>query len=260
MNIDNYNYVEFAAQVIFALPFFIAVVWYIVAAIASSRHHKQWPLYRMTFFVFGIICAIITVIGPLGKLAHTNFIAHMIGHLLLGMLAPLLIVLAAPMTLLFRSLPVTSARSIARVLKSHPVRVLMNPAFTSLLNIGGLWLLYTTDLYSLMLENVFLHVLIHFHVFLAGYVFTASMIYIDPTPHRLSFVYRASMMVIALSGHAILSKFIYANPPDGVAVEQAKIGGMLMYYGGDAIDIIIICILCFQWYKASRPRAELSYV
>ena len=28
---------------------------------------------------------------------------------------------------------------------------------------------------------------------------------------------------------------------------------MIMYYGGDAIDIALIVVLCHQWYVATRP-------
>lgn len=30
-----------------------------------------------------------------------------------------------------------------------------------------------------------------------------------------------------------------------------------MYYGGDAIDLILIVIFCSQWYKDSRPKNSL---
>jgi hypothetical protein len=29
---------------------------------------------------------------------------------------------------------------------------------------------------------------------------------------------------------------------------------MLMYYGGDLIDLALIVLLCRQWYAATRPR------
>jgi putative membrane protein len=111
-----------------------------------------------------------------------------------------------------------------------------------------------------MQQNIHLHMLIHIHVFFAGYLFTVSMIYIDPIPHRTSYVYRAIVMVIALAAHGILSKYIYAQPPYGVPAAQAETGGMLMYYGGDAIDLVLICVFCFQWFRATRPRTSLSTV
>jgi putative membrane protein len=96
--------------------------------------------------------------------------------------------------------------------------------------------------------------MVHFHVFVAGYLFTVSMVYIDPMPHRFPFLYRSIVLIISLAGHGILSKFIYAHPPGGVTLEQAKMGGMIMYYGGDAVEIVIIFILCLHWFRATRPR------
>ncbi|OAH58607.1 hypothetical protein AWH48_16515 [Domibacillus aminovorans] len=240
---------------ILLLPFVIALIMYILATLLSNGRHKRWPLYRTVFWVLGILCAASAVVGPIANRAHMDFTAHMFGHLLLGMFAPLLMVLAAPMTLVLRTLNVKLARRLSYVLKSWPVRVLSDPIVASLLNVGGLWILYTTDLYSAMHQNVLLYLFIHLHVFFAGYLFTVSIIYIDPTPHRSSFIYRAIVLVIALASHDILSKYIYAQPPTGVPIAQAETGGMLMYYGGDTIDIILIFILCLQWFRANRPRA-----
>ncbi len=253
---DGTHIVGTIPQLLLALPFVLTLVIYILAAVVSSRRHKPWPKYRTACWAFGVLFATIAVAGPLADRAHADFTAHMLGHLLLGMLAPLLMVLAAPMTLLLRTLSVPLARRVSKLLRSRPSQLLTNPAVASFLNIGGLWLLYTTDLYTLMHESILLHLLVHIHVFLAGYIFTVSMIYIDPIPHQTSFLYRAIVFVVALAGHGILSKYIYAHPPDGVPAEQAELGGMLMYYGGDIIDIVIIFLFCLQWFRATRPRAR----
>lgn len=258
MNIHHFYGFQF--ELITILFFVLLLLTYIGAAILSSRynHLRTWPLSRYFLFTLGVLCAAAAVVGPLANRAHTDFTVHMVGHLLLGMLAPLLIVLAAPMTLLLRTIHITAARRLSRILKIWIVRIPTHPIVASILNIGGLWILYTTDLYAAMHEFIFLYWLVHLHIFLAGYFFTASMIYIDPIAHRFSFVYRAVVFVIFLAGHGILSKYIYANPPAGIPIEQAEKGGIIMYYGGDAIDIILLFILYLQWFKATRPRLSLS--
>ncbi|WP_338453114.1 cytochrome c oxidase assembly protein [Niallia oryzisoli] len=247
-----------AFEVLLGLFFALIIVSYIIGALVTSRRYKKWPLYRSFFWIIGVFCVASVCIGSLANLAQWDFKAHMLTHLLLGMLAPLLFVLAAPMTLLLRILKVTSARRLSVILKRRYFRFIMDPIVVSILNIGGLWILYITELFTMMHHNSLLHFLIHVHVFLAGYFFTLSMIYIEPTPHRTSFVYRASVLLIALTFHCILSKYIYAHPPIGVPTVDAEIGGMLMYYGGDAIDIVIIFILCYQWYKVVRPRTAVT--
>ncbi|CAH0284613.1 cytochrome c oxidase assembly protein [Peribacillus sp. NPDC101481] len=236
----------------------LVIVIYIAAAVISNRRYKKWPLYRTLFWILGTICAASAIIGPIANRANMDFTAHMVGHLLLGMIAPILLVFTAPITLALRTLDVQSARRLSKVLKSWPLRIISNPITASVLNIGGLWILYTTELYGLMHQNALLHALVHFHVFMAGYLFTASMIYMDPTPHRFSFMFRAVVFTISLAGHDILSKYIFAHPPSGVTKEQAENGGMLMYYAGDAIDVALIFILCYQWFKATRPKESLA--
>lgn len=244
---------------LFGVPALLAIGLYIWAVLATNRRRRlrKWPWFRTVFFVAGVLFASAAVVGPLSRQSHVDFTVHMVGHLLLGMLAPLLIALAAPMTLLLRTLNVNLARKLSRLLKSHPIRFFSHPIVASILNIGGLWLLYTTDLYSTMHTNIWLHVVVHIHVFIAGYLFTISLLYIDPVFHRFSFQYRTFVFIIALAGHGILSKFIYAYPPDGIPVKQARIGAMLMYYGGDAIDLILIIILFRQWYKSVRSHPKI---
>ncbi|EMR05969.1 Cytochrome c oxidase caa3 assembly factor [Bhargavaea cecembensis DSE10] len=218
------------------------------------RRLKHWPAWRWILWLSGTVMAALVIAGPFAEAAHHDFRLHMAGHLLLGMLAPLLIALSAPVTLLLRALPVTAARRVTKMLR-HPVaRFYRNPITASVLNIGGLWLLYATPLFQLMHQHLWLYLLIHLHVFAAGYLFTISMIYIDPAPHPSSHLFRTLVFIFALAAHGILSKIIYAEPLPGFPPDEVREGAMLMYYGGDLVDLVIIILLFRSWYRATAPR------
>jgi putative membrane protein len=250
--------IEFISQFVVGLFSLLIITLYIVSVIVSNKKYKKWPVYRTYSWIAGALCIAGSIIGPLGQKSHSDFTVHMVGHLFLGMLAPLLMVVGSPIKLALRTLHVKNARRLSFLLKAWPIRLVSHPVVATSLNIGGLWILYTTDLYRVMTMSPFLHALLHLHVFLAGYLFTASIIYIDPSPHRYSFTYRLSVLVLALAGHGILSKYIYGHPPIGVPVDQAESAGVIMYYGGDAIDIILIFIFFQHWYKSARPRINQS--
>lgn len=225
---------------------------YLYAALSSNQRCRKWPGYRYGCFITGVLCSVSAVTGPLAASAHLDFRTHMLGHLLLGMLGPLLIVLSSPVTLALRTMKVQWARRVTRLLRSKPVIWISHPITAAILNIGGLWLIYGTGLYSAMQYNMLLHILVHFHVFAAGYLFTASIIYTEPAPHRTSYHLRSCTMIIAFAGHGILSKLIYAAPPEGIPQAQGITSGLLMYYGGDLIDLVIIFVFCLQWYRSSQ--------
>lgn len=238
---------------------FFAALWaagYLLLMLRTNKVQrlKHWPALRFILWLSGSVMAVAVFAGPLAEAAHHDFRLHMAGHLLLGMLAPLLIALSAPVTLLLRALPVSAARRVTKILR-HPVtRFYRNPITASVLNIGGLWLLYATPLFQLMHHHLWLYLLIHLHVFAAGYLFTISMIYIDPAPHPSSHLFRTVIFIFALAAHGILSKYIYANPLPGFPADEVREGAMLMYYGGDLVDLVIIILLFRSWYRATAPR------
>ncbi|MFK8795849.1 cytochrome c oxidase assembly protein [Planococcus plakortidis] len=241
-------------ELILVLLLVLVFLIYLSAAIVSSQKYKEWPWYRYMFWALGLLCITLTFTGPLATYAQNNFVGHMIGHLLLGMLAPLFVVLAMPMTLLLRTINRSLARKVSKVLRSSPIQFLSNPIVAAVLNIGGLYVLYTTSLYSVMHQSLLVYIFVHIHVFLAGYLFTISIVYVDVTSHRYSYLYRSIVLVLALAGHKILSKYIYVYPPEGVPRNEAEAGGKWMYYGVDIVDLVLIIILCFQWFKSTAPR------
>jgi putative membrane protein len=237
---------------VYAPSLVIAALGYLGAARLIHRRGDRWPVRRTLSWCAGLLAAAIAVSGG----GRSDFTAHMTDHLLLGMAAPVLLVLAAPITLGLRALPVARARRLSRFLKTWPLRFLTYPVTAAVLDAGGLWALYTTGIYSRMTDHAWLHVLVSVHTLVAGYLFTAAVIGVDPAPHRPGPRFRSLVLITFLAAHDILAKFLYAHPPAGVAVAQAQAGAQLMYYGGDLLDLLLITILCRQWYTAAAPESS----
>ena len=136
---------------------------YIGAMAVSNRKFKLWPVRRLFLWILGLATAASAFVGPIGNLSHENFIAHMAGHLMLGMLAPIFLVYSKPMTLLLRALSTERAKSVSRLLNTNYAKVITNPLIASILNIGGLFLIYKTGLYVWMHESILLFIIVHLH-------------------------------------------------------------------------------------------------
>ncbi len=235
----------------------IAVVAYAAGVLGSRKRGRPWPLHRLGLWITGIALATGSVVGPLAAAAHEDFVAHTWTHLLGGMLAPLLLVLAAPVTLALRTLDVTPARRLSRLLRSAPVRFLAHPITAGTLSAGGLWLVYRSPpIFESMVGQPVMHLIVQAHLLFAGYLFTAAIIGLDPRPHAPRRVMAAVVLVAAIASHAILAKVLYAHPPSVLPASEVREGAQLMYYLGGWIEAAVIVVFCLQWYRATVPAAD----
>lgn len=225
-----------------------AVAVYAFATRKLRAREIIWSARRTLAWTTGVLSVGLALVGPLAERAHHDFTAHMAGHILLGMLGPLLLVLAAPFTLALRVLPVPTARRLAKLLASAPAAALTNPFVAGVLNVGGLWVLYRGGVYEAMHTNSVLYALVHVHVVAAGYLFTFAVLGgPDPAPHRPAASLRVTALILAIAAHNILAKTLFAYPPEGVSAEQAHAGAELMYYAGAPIEVVLLVLVCRRW-------------
>ncbi|MGY1748398.1 cytochrome c oxidase assembly protein [Modestobacter sp. SYSU DS0511] len=217
----------------------------------------RWSPRRTASWLAGLAVAAAGLTGPLAQ-AHGDLRAHLAAHLLTGMVAPVLLVLAAPVTLLLRTLPVARARTVSRLLRSAPARVLGDPFVAVALNVGGLWVLHGSGLLGAVAHSPGGHLLVSVHVLLTGWLATAAVLAVDPTPHRRGVVARAVALGAGMAGHDVLAKWLYAHPPTGVT--HAEAGARLLYDGGTVVHVVVAALLWRQWYRsrAAVREAEAS--
>ncbi|MCZ2804270.1 cytochrome c oxidase assembly protein [Modestobacter sp. VKM Ac-2983] len=220
----------------------LAAVLYVLAAV-----DLRWSPLRTVSWLAGLAVAAAGLTGPLAA-AHGDLRAHLAAHLLAGMVAPLLLVLAAPVTLLLRALPVHRARTVSRLLRTAPARVLGDPFVAVALNVGGLWVLHVGGLLGTVAHSPGWHLLVSLHVLVTGWLATAAVLAVDPAPHRRGVVPRAVALGAGMAGHDVLAKWLYAHPPAGVT--HAEAGARLLYDGGTVVHVVVAALLWRQWYRS----------
>lgn len=238
----------------------IVLAAYLAAVVWQRRSARHWSGWRTTSFVVGIALLTIAMSPSLANWGHHDLRGHMIQHLLIGMFAPLGLVLAAPVTLALRTLPVRISRFITAMLRSQLFHWLSHPGSALILNIGGMYLLYLTPLYSLTLTNPYVHYLVHLHFLTAGYLFVWAIAGPDPAPRRPGMRIRLIVLFMGMSAHAYLSKVMYAYTwPRNTAhsIDQIYAAAQLMYYGGDFAELLLTAALFATWYRTRgrHPRS-----
>ncbi|WP_346770299.1 cytochrome c oxidase assembly protein [Streptomyces sp. Z423-1] len=244
-------------QLLTAVAALLVAVAYLLATGRLRRRGDAWPRWRDVSFTAG---GVGTAWASGGAVPGGPFTGHMIQHLVVGMAAPLLFVVAHPLTLALRALrPGRARRRLLVLARSRPVGWLVLPPLAALLDVGGLWLLYRTELFAAMRHQPLLHGVVHAHMLAAGLVFTFAVCQLDPVRRRWSVTVRGATLLAAGAAHAVLAKTLYAFPPPGTDFAAADLhsGVQWMYYGGDVVDAALAVVLGVGWYTAGgRARAR----
>ncbi|WP_448315962.1 cytochrome c oxidase assembly protein [Streptomyces sp. CO7] len=232
---------------------------FLLGARRARRRNPErgWSSRRSASFLTGLGLLAVALLPPLGPAAHSDFRAHMAQHLLIGMYAPLALVLAAPVTLLLRVLPAASARRVTAVLHSAPARLLAHPAVALLLSTGSLVPLYFTPLYGALMAHPAGHWLLHLHLLASGCLFAHAVAGPDPAPARPGVPARLVYLGAAIAAHALISQALYGRFHVYVdaPVAQLRQGAELMYWGGDLAELLLAGALVATWRPVRRGGA-----
>lgn len=226
------------------------------AARRTPGRNWSWKRWRTGSFVTGCALLAVALLPPLAPFAQHDFRGHMLQHVIVGMYAPLALVLGAPVTVLLRALPTTPARRITAVLRTRPVRLVAHPAAALMLSTGTLAVLYFTPLYNAVMREPALHWLMHAHFLLAGCLFAWVVAGPDPAPTRPGVPARLVILGVAVAAHATISQLIYGGFLIDVhaPIAQVRGGAQIMYYGGDLAELLLAAALVATWRPASAAH------
>jgi len=251
----------------------IATALYIKGVIVLKKRGDAWPVGRTVAFASGIALIDFATSGGLGVYALFSFEYHMIAHMVLGMIAPIGLVMGAPITLALRTLPQSrdgqerGVRTLAlSVLHSRYSKVLTNPITALALFDGSLFVLYFTDLFGNMMQNHVGHFLMSAHFILVGFLFFNVIIGINPNPRRYPHILRIVILFGAMSLHAFFSIALMSETSliDGgyyeslrtpwitSALDDQKAGGSVGWAMGEIPMLLALISTFILWMREDK--------
>jgi putative membrane protein len=239
----------------------VPVLLYVSAVrIRRARMDRSWSPLRLAAFVLGTALVGAAVSPPLAAFAHSDPVGHMLQHLLMGMYAPLAVVVSAPVTLALGASAAGPRRVLARLLHSRAAGLLGRPVVAAGAHLGGLFAVYLTPLHRAAFESAPVHAAVTLHFFLAGCLYAWAIARPDPAPRRPGVGVRATVLLVSAGGHAFLAKLLYARAAElstgaGFPAERMEQAAVWMYYGGDLAELALSVLLFGEWYRR-RARAD----
>lgn len=268
-------FTEFFPDLLFGFVAVAMALVYVRWVIRLHRRGDSWPAGRTAVWLIGtIVFAYLNLGGP-AVYGHVLFSAHMIGHMTMVLILPILFVLSAPITLALRALPPRHDGSrgprewLLTIVHSKLAGLFTHPIIAAANVIGSMIFFYFTPIMVYAMTTHIGHVLMVVHFTLVGYMFINILIGIDPGPNRPSYPMRlivlfATMIFHAFFGVAIISmKGLLASSYFGqlglswgvdAAIDQ-RIGGEVTWGVGEIPSLALAVTLAVMW---SRDDARLA--
>ena len=253
-----------------------AVAIYIKGVIILSRRGDKWPVGRTIAFALGISAIDFATSGGLGVYSRFAFSNHMLSHMVLGMIAPIGIVLGAPITLALRTLPIGRNEqergirgSFIALLHSKVSKIYTHPVVALAIFNGSLFGLYFTPLFGNLMQGHSGHFFMTIHFLLSGILFFQVLIGVDPMPRKVPHIVKVIIIFAAMSIHAFFSISVMSastlldngyfalleRPWATDLLADQRAGGAIGWAMGEIPILLALLATFIQWTRQDKKEA-----
>lgn len=265
----------------FDLVFGTAAIVFAVVYLAGVRRLRRrgdaWPTGRIVAWLLGCLILLVTTSSGIGRYMPAMFSIHMIAHMLLSMLVPILLVLGAPVTLALRALPAAGRTDppgprewLLAALHSRVSQVLTNPFVATALFVVGFYGLYFGGIFDAVAGSHAAHLAMNVHFLLSGYLFYWVVIGVDPTPRpipplaKLAVVFaslplHAFFGVVLMGTKAVMGESFYRSLQLSWHTDllgDQRLGGGIAWAAGEVPLVIVLIALFVQWRRSDDRTAK----
>jgi putative membrane protein len=256
----------------------LLLVLYLWGVVVLRRRGDRWPVARTLWWLGGIVTLLAVTATGLDGYGMELFSVHMVQHMVIGMLTPILLTLGAPVTLLLRALPTGRAgrgaprRILLAVLHSKVAATVTHPVVTLALFLGSLYGLYFTPLFDELMRSMWGHNLMLVHFLAVGMLYFWGVVGIDPTPRRgrgmsmlskpvlrifelgVTVPFHAFFGVVVMMATTLIVQF-YRVPVPGWGINplaDQAVGGGIAWGFTELPTLIILGVLFGQWQSDEK--------
>lgn len=244
--------------------------FYLAGVRRLQKRGDRWPIHRTVFWVLGMLMLVWVTGGPINAYQEYLFSVHMLGHMMLSMAIPLLLVSGAPVTLALRAIHKRDDGTrggrewIMWAVHSPFAKVVTHPFVAAAIFIVSLWAFYFTDLVRWSMYEHLGHEWMVAHFLISGYLFVMSLVGADPVPYRLPYPGRLITLIAVMAMHAFFGMAMMMQEGLMVAdwfgsmgrdwgpspMEDQYIGGGIAWSIGEIPTLILAITVAIQWSRS----------
>lgn len=254
-----------------------AIALYVWGLLVLRRRGDRWPVLRTVSWMVGVLIVAWATIGGVGQYSHVMFSLHMVSHMMLSMIAPIFLVLGAPITLALRALPSArrpgenSPRSLLMaLLHSRFARFMTHPVVAAAIFMGSLYALYFSNLYETLMISHSGHVFMELHFLFSGCLFYYVVIGVDPSPRSVPPLVRFGLLMVSIPFHAffavavmsasyVIAEGFYQRLDRPYATDLLRdqyVGGGFAWAIGEVPLVLVLTAIFVQWVRSDAREAR----
>src|SRR6516162_3596823 len=253
----------------------VAAGLYLWGVLRVRRRHpaRPWPLHRTALFLSGLAVIVIATESGVGRYDDVLFWDHMVQHLLLLMVAPPLLVVGQPATLLLHASRNPLHTWTKKVLRSRAMAAITWPPFGVALYVATVVGTHLTGFMNLAETNGAVYDGEHALYLIAGYLYFLPLVGREPIRWRVSYPSRIFLLFIAMPVDAFTGLALGSegrNPFTALAEQRpawappplsdVHIGGAVMWVGGAGIMFALVMAVFFAWSREKRGDVGLGWL
>ncbi|MGO2111268.1 MAG: cytochrome c oxidase assembly protein, partial [Pseudoclavibacter sp.] len=266
---------QWRPNLLFIIAAVVGVTLYLVAVGAMRRRGDRWPFGRTAAWISGWVVVVVATSSGLGEYSAPDFGIHMIVHMSLNMLAPILLAMGGVVTVLLRAFPASRDgvagphEWITWLLHWKGLRLLYNPLIVFLMFVSSYYGLYFTGIFGEYMRFHWAHQLMNVHFVIAGYLFYSLVIGVDRPPRPLPHIGKLGFVLAAMPFHAFFGVILMSMPtpvaetfyryldlPWADLEASQYLGGGVAWAGGEIPLLLVIIALSIQWARQDAREAK----
>lgn len=239
------------------------------------RHKMdRMRVWRHVSFFAGLAAIFLALQSPIDPIAERVFLVHQVQHLLLRMIGPMLLFLAASQGVFVAGMPETAQRRLLiPVITSPLVRglfaFLSYPAIATALFIGALYFWQIPRYHDLAILNDNVHYLMHTSILFAGLIFFWRAFDSRPAPLGTRYGVRLMMLWVMILSNIVIGSYLAFKRPVlysayaelgrlwGLsALGDELLGGALIWIPSSMMGVVAVLIVVHMWGRHETKEEQ----
>lgn len=269
------------------LPWLVLIMLLLYGGGVVILHGRgvRWPLARILWWLLGLATTLFVTATGVEGYGMELFSIHMLQHMVLNMLVPVLLVLGAPVTLLLRVLPAgpgrrgRARRAVLALLHSGAATLLAHPLVTFALFITSLYGLYFTPAFDYLMGTWWGHNLMLIHFMAIGFLYFWGIIGVDPSPRKparglkrsagpvlpllelaATAPFHAFFGVVVMMSTSLLVTYYQGHMPGWhvAALADQAAGGGIAWGFTEVPTLLVLGALVVKWQRSERRTTRAA--